>query len=912
MNASKKLFSFNCGGAASVGFSAIVMALTILTSPAITPRENALAAIDETMPATIPAEVIADWKDQDFGGESGGAPDYADTAGAIAAQLPAEYAAKYTALKADLSGEQLYLLACHCRRVSRMKKHQADLENILFTRHHNFGGVRIGYHDNAVTAYSDACWSSKSAICFLNLKNYYSAFTEIYTRTDAVVRDPCVSFDGKKVLVALSGDRKGTGYKIFEMDISDPLHPGLPKQLTTDPGVGVTVADFEPCYLPNGDIMFTSTRNFGFAADEPMPSTNMFLMNGEGKYMRQVGFDQAFTFYPVIMDDGTVLYTRWEFNDRSLINSMGLFYMYPDGSHQTEWFGNQNSWPYTFLHGRPIPGTNNNKVIAVGGGYHGPYCGELLIINRNKGTNGAQSISMIAPKRATEPQVMKSDISMGDADFRWAYPLPLDENDFLVSWRRSEMANGSQGGMGSSFDGKFRLYFMNIDAKRELLAWADQSVSQPVLMKAREELPPKIVVQANYSDSMGEFTMQNVYYGEGMKGIASGAKSLRVIALHYRTFGTDGVCSAMGNAPSGAFAAAIFCPVSQYGCSWEAKEVLGEAPIFPDGSAAFKVPARVPVYFQVIDSNGYAMASMRSWSTLMPGEKFACVGCHEDKITSPPPAGAGQAGTAKQLTRPLGIENKPFDYTTMVQPIFEKNCVSCHISGHSSGFDLSGTKAKSSGRSVPTSYCSLLKGIGVKSSNNAVNICYIFQQPQQQPPYSFGSSQSGIMTTALNGTNTSMNKLLSQTEKNIISCWIDLACPAVGEYGTGVSSPTIDRQFGILQKLKDIDRQNTKAMVAATAVDHDGKGENAGLPVTQQLSIGYMPTKNTLVFKPHSKGKLLLVDVRGRVIYRSKIVNGIADGNLTVSLPTPLGRGIYFAGFEGVNGISRVKISVTE
>jgi hypothetical protein len=589
---------------------------------------------------------------------------------------------------------------------------------------------------------------------------------------------------------------------------------------------------------------------------------------------------------------------------------MGLFIMYPDGSHQTEWFGNQNGWPYSLLHARPIPGTS--KAIACGGGFQGPYCGELLIIDRNKGTNGAQSISMICPKRETQPHVSKSSLAMGNADFRWEYPLPLDENDFLVSWRKTEMASGGSGGMGSSFDGKFRLYFMDVDGKRELLAWADQSVSQAVSMKPREKTPPRVAVQANYSDSMGEFTMQNVYIGEGMKGITSGAKSLRVVALHYRLYGTDGVCVTMGSAPSGMFAPAIFCPVSQYGGSWDAKEVLGEAPIFPDGSAAFKVPARTPVYFQVIDSNGYAMASMRSWSTLMPGEKFACVGCHENKITSPPATGMGQAGTAKPLTGPLGIENKPFDYTTMIQPIFEKSCVSCHTSVHSSGFDLTGAKAKNAGRNVPASYCSLMKGIGPKSSNNAVNICYIFQQPGQQPPYSFGSSQSGIMKKALNGTSADMNKLLTQTEKNIIACWIDLACPAVGDYGAGVSGSTVDRQLQIQQKLKDIDRQNINAFTAATASMRDGGSGKAVLPGAERLSMEYMPAKRTIVLRKCSPGTITVTDLRGRAVFRMRLSQGQTAGEKAILLPAALSRGIYIATLEGTEGIQRATISVID
>ena len=80
---------------------------------------------------------------------------------------------------------------------------------------------------------------------------------------------------------------------------------------------------------------------------------------------------------------------------------------------------------------------------------------------------------------------------------------------------------------------------MDVDGNRELLAWADQSVSQPVLMKAREK-PPKVPVQANYSDSVDIFKIRDVYIGAGMKGIDSSthlAKKIRVVKLQYRIGG---------------------------------------------------------------------------------------------------------------------------------------------------------------------------------------------------------------------------------------------------------------------------------------------------------------------------------------------------------------------------------------
>jgi hypothetical protein len=768
------------------------------------------------------------------------------------------------------------------------------------------GGIQIGYHDNADASNTDYNWSAKGALCLLEWKNYYPTSKDLITKTDTVVRDPCISYNGKKVLFAMSGKDKGTGYKIYEMEISNPSNV---KQLTFDPGVGKTVADFEPCYLPNGDIAFTSTRNFGLNSEGVNPTTNMFIMSSNGKYIRQVGFDQVNTFYPVVMNDGSVLYSRWEFNDRELLNSMGLFTMNPDGCHQTEYFGNQTPWPLIMIHARPIP--NSNKVIAIAGGLHGPYAGELMIIDRSKGTNGTQSIQMIAPVRESKPDVEKSDMAAGGVYFTFQTPYPLDEMCFLVSWRKEE-------GSIASNTNKFNLYFMDTTGKRELLAWTDQSVSQPVLVKARK-VPPMIATQADYSKDSSEFTLQDVYFGEGMKGIARGtAKKLRVVQLHYRVQDGD-IGTVMGSAPVGGFSPAIFCPVSQFGGSWDAKTVLGEARIYPDGSASFKVPARTPVYFQVIDSMGYCIATMRSWSTLMPGEKFPCFGCHENKLESPAPGTISQAGQPKPLEASLGIENRPFDYNKMVQPILDKHCVSCHTANHESGFDLSGAlTGKIGSRKAPVSYGSLLKGIGSNSSNKAVNINTIFSTPEQKTPYSFGACKSNIMIEVLYGT-THKDKIktgVTDNEKRIIACWIDLCAPLCGyeNYFSSSDSTKYMKEVAIKNKWMDMETEGLQELVKTSVIpDNHGTIKSELTFVKKVVTIKYIQTQSTIVLNNSSGcGNFILIDLRGKVISRMKMSNQQTGRTRSISLPASLSTGVYVARFEDIHGIQQMKITITK
>jgi hypothetical protein len=874
------------------GLMCILFTGFLMFSPAINKSQTVLAAIDETMPDSIPSQITDDWEDQD--GITGS--EYASATSAILDKLSAEYVTLYNTAKASFTGDRnLYYLACHFRRIAKMKSYTDCLSNILFARHHNFGGIMVGYHDNVSASTTDDGWTAKSALCILKMTNYYSTPTDLLAKTDAVVRDPCISFDGKKVLFAMSGSAKGTGYKIYEMDIADPASI---KQLTKDDVTGAVVADFEPCYLPNGDIAFTSTRCFGLNPLGMNATTNMFIMDGTGKYMRRVGFDQVNTFYPAIRDDGTILYTRWEFNDRSMLNNMGLFRMNPDGCHQTEVFGNQTSWPYTKIHARPIPGSE--KIICVAGGNHGPYSGELMIIDPVKGSNGLESEQMIAPKRETKPVKKKTDKAMGDVEFLFQNPLPLDENNFIVSWRKSESEK------------LYKLYFMDVDGKRELLAWADQSVSQPVFIKARQS-PPRLATQADYSKTTAEFTIQDVYKGAGLKKadgtiVARGtAKKLRVVQLNYRIQdGSIGVSMGSGSGvPEPNFVPAIMCPISLYGGSWESKTVLGETPIFSDGSAAFIVPARTPVYFQVLDSNGYCIATMRSWSTLMPGEQFHCLGCHESKSESPNSAVKPLAGEATPLETPLGVENQYFDYGKMIQPIWDKNCISCHKENHESGFDLRGdllgpADFSSTRKSWTRSYVSLFKGICFATSNKAINICTIFSTPEQKAAYSFGSSQSPVMTKVINGTHHDVK--LTQIEKRIVACWIDLCAPHAGYYTSYMSAADSSKYMKLVDrrlKWESIEAKNVYDYVykMPTEMDPHKSAQSSTVYSTKKMGMKYQVNQRTLVLDKVVNGELTLLDLKGREIVNFKLAKLRDENVLSIQLPATLSRGLYIARF---------------
>jgi hypothetical protein len=855
----------------------------------------AKAEISDAIPTSIPKEISDVWTAQ------GGAA--ADITNALPADLKA---------KCDGTLNSAY----HYRRVARIRQFPF-LNDIMFTRHHNLGAIAIGFWVNCGSSdVSDTDWKTQGALCRLTFTdNYYPQMKEILAKTDMCVRDLCISLDGKKAAFAMSSG-KGKGYSLYETKIDDPTKV---TQLTQQPS-GLTVADNEPCYLPNGDIMFESTRCFGVIDCGWQPTSNLFIMDSTGKYIRRVGYDQVHTFYPVLRGEGTVMYTRWEYNDRDIAKIAGVFTVNPDGSHQTELFGNQTTWPMVMQQSRPTPGFPS-LFLGVASGHHGDYSGEVFQIDISKGRNGPANFKMISPPRETKTR--DADAFANGGIYRNSeYPYPLNDQWYLVSYCESTQPQHNSGA--------YKIYLKNVDGKQqELLAWGSGSLHDPVVVAPWKDIwgndPVKVARQANFNDSMATITMSNVYYGEGMKGIDKStgiAKKIRVVEVRYRVSGAcengwAGMIS--GSHPSDVnFAAPDICPVAAWGGSWDVKSVVGTAKIYPDGSASFKVPARMPVYFQVLDSNDCAIADMRSWATLMPGEKFSCYGCHEDKNVTPPAVNSPQASVPQTLDKPLGVEGQGFDFPKMVQPILDKSCKSCHTSGHSSGFDFTGTLVSSSAakKSYATSYTSLFKGIGASKSNKAINIATIFSQAPQMPPNSYGARQSGMIKDVISGSMPKGGTKLSANDIGILAAWVDLEAPHGGTYDAYMPSSDAQKYKQLeatAQKWFDIEAKNSKDYAAWQKTQPSVFVNNPSVAafIVKQLKIKYLPKMRVVALGNVSQGTFKLTDLRGKVISSMKMSNQNA-GNVRVSLPKSLSAGLYIARFEGVNGIEQAKISITQ
>ena len=122
--------------------------------------------------------------------------------------------------------------------------------------------------------------------------------------------------------------------------------------------------------------------------------------------------------------------------------------------------------------------------------------------------------------------------------------------------------------------------------------------------------------------------------------------------------------------------------------------VLGTAPVEADGSALFRVPSGVTVFFQALDAEGMAVQTMRSGTYLQPGQTATCIGCHEPRNTAPGNAAALAARREPSRLTPGPKGSWPLDYAALVQPVLDRQCVSCHRpGGKDAEFDLTAAKS---------------------------------------------------------------------------------------------------------------------------------------------------------------------------------------------------------------------------
>ena len=668
----------------------------------------------------------------------------------------------------DPAWMQLYVEACQARRLLRLRNLLELAPRFVFAKHFTMGGSHYAYTEGLSNAWNERHFVPGSALCLAIWDGGKFQVEPLLADPNGVIRDPDVSFDGRKILFAWKKSDREDDYHLYEMDVSTREI----RQLTE----GLGVADYEGTYLPDGSIVFNSTRCIQAVDCWWTEVSNLFLLIPHRNELRRLTFDQVHTNFPVATEDGRIIYTRWEYNDRGQIFVQALMEMNPDGTGQRGLYGGNSWFPTTILHARPIPGTQ--QFLGIATGHHSRQPGKLILIDPRKGREENLGVQLVAPIRET-PAVRVD--AYGQEGELFQYPYPLTPREFLVGYHPVGWAWANRWGV------PFGIYWMDLDGRRELLVWdAELPCNRPIPVRSR----PAFHRAGHFSPTARTAIcyVQNVHAGPGLSGIPPGtARWLRVIALDFRALA---IGKNRNEGPAGR--ALISTPIAIGNGAWDVKIIVGDAKIEADGSACFEVPACVPIYFQVLDERGFAIQSMRSWVSLQPGERLGCVGCHEHKNTAPPVARtfpqAFRRGPEK--LRPFYGPPRGFSFRREIQPILDAKCISCHDGQQASDLTDKEVLDRVAKRHWSQAYLSLThsqwkgpdSGWVGDPDHPVVSWIHAQSAPPMLPPYSAGAARSRLFAMLTEEKDGHPLVELSQEEIHKLAAWIDLAVPFCGDY----------------------------------------------------------------------------------------------------------------------------------
>jgi len=482
-------------------------------------------------------------------------------------------------------------------------------------------------------------------ICVLSQTGPEGKLTTLYSPPDGrLISEMDLDFDAGKLMFSMPDASKL--WQVFEIGTDGT------KLRQLSPDDQPEVHNFDSCYLPDGRIVFISSAPFqGVPCNASVNVGMSYIMDADGGNIRQLCFEQDHNFCPTVMNDGRVLYLRWEYTDIPHVWARFLFTMNPDGTSQREFYGSGGYWPNAIFYARPIP-NHPTKVVGIVTGHHVGRIGEMVVFDPALARKSAEGVIQRIGSAGTKVQPLIQDKLAMECWPKFLHPWPLSEKYFLAACKpRPQDLWGIY--LVDTFD--------NIVLLKEIEGYA---LLEPIPLR-KTKRPPIIVDRVDLTRDDALVFLEDIYKGQGLKNVPRGAvKKLRLFTYHFGYHKVAGINHRVGaDGP------------------WEPKRILGTVPVEADGSAVFRVPANTPISIQPLDADGKALQLMRSWMTAMPGEIVSCVGCHETQSTGPPNQRTIAAGKEPAEIEQWHGPARGFSFKREVQPVLDKYCISCHDGG---------------------------------------------------------------------------------------------------------------------------------------------------------------------------------------------------------------------------------------
>jgi hypothetical protein len=556
------------------------------------------------------------------------------------------------------------------------------------------------------------------------------------------------------------------------------------EELERNPGrYGHWTDDMHPCYLPDGGVVFTSTRSERsvLCGGHSLTVANLHRIDADGGGLRRLSEGALSEFCPSVLVDGRIIYNRWEYVDKGAGAVQSLWAMYPDGSRSEEVYGDNITTPAVLTQPRAVPGAAH-QVVCLGAGHCPGNMGAIVLVDFYKDKRTSDAMNVLTPgclpKGNWGLRQFRNGQWQADIYGPWyADPYPLDDAShsplagkfFLVSCNAEGMWNDPAG---------YGLYLLDVFGNRVPI-YQDPEIScwqaRPLEPRAKPPVSVGSVALAQpTAEQEATVVLSDVY--QGLDGVPRGTvKYLRVMEQVPRPWSVYKGYQPDDSSPGQMVAVSLYAHLS-------VKVLHGIVPVRSDGSACFTVPAKRDLFFQALDENFMEVQRMRTFVNLQPAERRSCIGCHEARTHAPISHRllALNGPPDRPVAQPGEIAPRPIHYPTDVQPIFDRHCVSCHNPKRTDGgLDLSGDLTELFCRS----YEALI-------NKDLVGYIQEFVGPKPEgadamgyapavPPYTYGSHKSKLIAALRAG---HYEVKLPREDFIKLATWVDANAPYYGSY----------------------------------------------------------------------------------------------------------------------------------
>lgn len=522
--------------------------------------------------------------------------------------------------------------------------------------------------------------------------------TERYTQGLGDVRDVDVSFDGTKVVFAMraqfiegADEEDQPTWNIWEYDHA----AGSMRRVIRSDTIAEEGHDIMPHYLPDGRIVFSSTRQRQsrailldenkpqFAAqdeDGREPAFVLHVMEADGSNVHQISFNQSHDLDPAVLADGRIVYTRWEHHIDD--NQFDLYSVNPDGSALELLYGAHShvgapdllsGVPSTiqFTHPRPM---QDGRLLTLIRPFQGTReGGDLVSIDIANFVDNAQPTAANAGLAGPgQVRLLSADVRTAGLSpagrYRSAAPLFDGTNRLLVSWSQCRLLEGSRivpctperlsDPAAVEAPPLYGLYIYDLrnDTQQPIVVPEEGFIYTEAVSASQRPLPPVILDRAAgvdfddnlLSESVGVLHIRSVYDIDGIDWIPGGIGAARnpgnaAYATRPARFLRIEKAVSQPDPDLREVSGSAFGPNRTLGM----REILGYAPIEPDGSVKVKVPADVAFGISVLDADGRRLPGPlgnrhANWLQVRAGEILECNGCHDPNLD--PPLAHGRRG----------------------------------------------------------------------------------------------------------------------------------------------------------------------------------------------------------------------------------------------------------------------------